>query len=73
MTANGETMILFGGVPRGYLETWEITSDLAFVATKLHVYFEEVTLDALANQYRGLDDAQQADAQRLAHDSPITP
>ena len=66
MSKKGETLLLFGGIPEGYLREWEITRDLELVEEKLHVDFVSVPHDGLLSAYRSVNGALADEARELA-------
>lgn len=65
---DGEILLLFGGLPRGYLDRWEITSNLELAEEKLNVKFEIVSTEELLSKYGSLDVTGIAEAKRLAEE-----
>lgn len=66
MMEDGEKLLLFGGLPHGYLKGWEITSDLMLAEEKLGVRFEEVPTEELATRCEELGDSERAKAKEPA-------
>jgi len=62
----GEKILLFGGLPYSYLNSWEITSELKLIEMKINVKFEEVSMKKLEAKIRELNGAEQMKASDLA-------
>lgn len=66
MVQSGETLLLFGGLSRYYLQGWEITANLKIAEEKLGVRFVTVPTGELLSKYQSLDNTEMARAKELA-------
>jgi L-fucose isomerase-like protein len=65
---NGEKVLLFGGLPQAYLDTWDITSDLDLIKERLGVTFDTVPHAVLEDRYINANPAERALTARLIAD-----
>jgi L-fucose isomerase-like protein len=68
MANDGETLLLFGGVPEGYTAEWDITSDTERMADVLDVQVVEVSVDVLMAAEEALDEGERGEAESLARE-----
>jgi L-fucose isomerase-like protein len=61
-----ERALLFGAIPRKYLDEWQITSDLALIERTLGVRIEQVPHETLMARYQQVNEQERATASELA-------